>query len=221
MDWDAKTLVSPLAKQGIKNIDVPSTSAVLVLTVGHNTMKRKTSHSNWKGKAIKEVDHRASKMERSKRVVTQGLKESRRLKHGELKFVMGNRKIMPVIRIGKFVWNEVEGLLDLVHHRYVWDHMDLPQKMETILLSVDEEPIVNTNTQQKVVTPVKPDDISLPIRRTSGRVSKPLEFYYGFHIEKDKISDSTLSELDKPPNYKEAMASPKASKWKEAMKSEI
>ncbi|GKA93509.1 retrotransposon protein, putative, ty1-copia subclass, partial [Tanacetum coccineum] len=88
-------------------------------------------------------------------------------------------------------------------------------------VSVDEEPIVNTNTQQKVVTPVKPDDISLPIRRTSGGVSKPLEFYYGFHIEEDKISDSTLSELDEPPNYKEAMASPKASKWKEAMKSEI
>ncbi|GJZ41398.1 retrotransposon protein, putative, ty1-copia subclass [Tanacetum coccineum] len=33
--------------------------------------------------------------------------------------------------------------------------------------SVDEEPIVNTDTQQEVVTPVKPDDISLPIRRTS------------------------------------------------------
>nr|GEY22046.1 hypothetical protein [Tanacetum cinerariifolium] len=30
----------------------------------------------------------------------------------------------------------------------------------------------------------------------------------------DKISDSTLSELDEPANYKEAMASPKAAKWK-------
>ncbi|GJT57432.1 RNA-directed DNA polymerase, eukaryota, reverse transcriptase zinc-binding domain protein [Tanacetum coccineum] len=30
-----------------------------------------------------------------------GLKESRRLKHGELNLVMGNRKIMPVTRIGK------------------------------------------------------------------------------------------------------------------------
>ncbi|GJY13787.1 retrotransposon protein, putative, ty1-copia subclass [Tanacetum coccineum] len=59
--------------------------------------------------------------------------------------------------------------------------------------SADEEPIVNTNTQPEVVTPVKPDDISLPIRRTSGRVSKPPQFYYGFHIEEDKISDSTLN----------------------------
>ncbi|GJY10796.1 putative RNA-directed DNA polymerase [Tanacetum coccineum] len=31
--------------------------------------------------------------------------------------------------------------------------------------------------------------------------------------------DSTLSELDEPANYKEAMASPEATKWKEAMKS--
>nr|GEW05098.1 hypothetical protein [Tanacetum cinerariifolium] len=37
----------------------------------------------------------------------------------------------------------------------------------------------------------------------------------------DKISDSTLSKLDKPGNYKEAMASPEAAKWKEAMKRSI
>ncbi|GJY36958.1 hypothetical protein Tco_0422336 [Tanacetum coccineum] len=84
--------------------------------------------------------------------------------------------------------------------------------LEEIQESADEEPIVNTNTQQEVVTHVKPDDISLPIRRTSGRVSKPPRFYYGFHIEEDKISNSRLSKLDKPANYKEAMASPEASK---------
>ncbi|GKC91166.1 hypothetical protein Tco_1151815, partial [Tanacetum coccineum] len=91
--------------------------------------------------------------------------------------------------------------------------------LEEIQESTDEEPIVNTDTQQEVVTPVKLDDISLPIHRTSGRVGKPPLFYYGFHIKEDKISDGTLSELDKPANYKEAMASPEAAKWKEAMKS--
>ncbi|GJW10178.1 retrotransposon protein, putative, ty1-copia subclass [Tanacetum coccineum] len=94
---------------------------------------------------------------------------------------------------------------------------------DNVVFSVDEEPIVNTDSQQEVVTPVEPNDVSLPIRRTS-RVSKPPQdpqFYYGFHIEEDKISDSTLSELDEPANYKEAMASPEAAKWKEAMKSEI
>nr|GFB95904.1 hypothetical protein [Tanacetum cinerariifolium] len=45
--------------------------------------------------------------------------------------------------------------------------------LEEIKESADEEPIVNTDTQQEVVTPVEPDDISLPIRKTSSRVSKP------------------------------------------------
>ncbi|GJU61348.1 putative RNA-directed DNA polymerase [Tanacetum coccineum] len=40
-------------------------------------------------------------------------------------------------------------------------------------------------------------------------------------VWKGKISDSTLSELDEPANYNEAMVSPEAAKWKEAMKSEI
>ncbi|GJU45980.1 retrotransposon protein, putative, ty1-copia subclass [Tanacetum coccineum] len=92
---------------------------------------------------------------------------------------------------------------------------------EKIQEFADEEPILNTDTQQEMVTPVEPDDISLPIRRTSGRVSKPPQLYYGFHIEEDKINDSTLSELYEPANYKEAMASLEAAKWKEAMKSKI
>ncbi|GKB14101.1 hypothetical protein Tco_0848024 [Tanacetum coccineum] len=37
--------------------------------------------------------------------------------------------------------------------------------LEEIQESADEETIVNTDTQQEVVTPVKPDDISLPIRQ--------------------------------------------------------
>ncbi|GKD87019.1 hypothetical protein Tco_1358173 [Tanacetum coccineum] len=49
--------------------------------------------------------------------------------------------------------------------------------LKEIQESANEEPIVNTDTQPEVVTPVKPDDISLPIRKTSGRVSKPPQFY--------------------------------------------
>ncbi|GJY67164.1 hypothetical protein Tco_0469402 [Tanacetum coccineum] len=47
--------------QGIKKIDVPSTSLAPVLTVGHNAKKRKTSHSKWKGKATKGKSGRRSK----------------------------------------------------------------------------------------------------------------------------------------------------------------
>nr|GEV86718.1 hypothetical protein [Tanacetum cinerariifolium] len=107
--------------------------------------------------------------------------------------------------------------------------------LEEIQESADEEPIINIDTQQEVVTHVEPDDISLPIRRTSSRVSKPsqdLQFYYGFHIKEDKIndstlteeekiSDSTITELNEPANYEEMMASLEAAKWKEAMKSKI
>ncbi|GJU25310.1 retrotransposon protein, putative, ty1-copia subclass [Tanacetum coccineum] len=49
------------AEQGIKKIDVPSTSATPVLTVGYNVKKRKTYHSNWKGKAIQGKSDRGSK----------------------------------------------------------------------------------------------------------------------------------------------------------------
>ncbi|GJS46688.1 hypothetical protein Tco_0596809 [Tanacetum coccineum] len=45
-------------EQGIKKSDVPSTSTAHVLTVGHNAKKRKTFHSNWKGKATQgKFDH--------------------------------------------------------------------------------------------------------------------------------------------------------------------
>ncbi|GJU11291.1 retrotransposon protein, putative, ty1-copia subclass [Tanacetum coccineum] len=426
------------AEQGIKKIDVPSTSAAPVLTVGHNAKKRKTSHSNWKGKAAKGKSDRGSKRKAKSEIaptsdpkeavcfycntkghwkrrlpkisegpqrrkgcgthictVLQGLKESRRLKHGELNLVMGNRKITPVTRIGKYelmlksgvridlnnccyssemtrniisfhalfkdgykfsfdnengdilvysngcfmfkaspckgiyetvecishngnvilnvgssneldksnLWHSRLGhvskrdreptgqkdkvsqltpprtpqlngvterrnrtLLDMVRsmmsqatlpisfwgyaletaahilnlvptkkvsktpfeigvflEREIISKKDSGSKidLEEIQESADEEPIVNTDTQPEVVTPVEPDDISLPIRRTSGRVSKPPQFYYGFHIKEDKISDSTLSELDEPANYKEAMVILEAAKWKEAMKSEI
>ncbi|GJT04190.1 retrotransposon protein, putative, ty1-copia subclass [Tanacetum coccineum] len=229
--------------------------------------------------------------------ILQGLKESKRLKYGELNLVMGNRKITLVTRIGKYKLMPKSGVrIDLNNYCYssevtrniisfhtlfkngykfsfdnengdilvysngcfmfkaspckgiyetvkcishngnvilnvgssnelekskLWHsrlgHIDLEEIQE----SADEEPIVSTDTQQEVVTPVKPDDIPLPIRRTSGRVIKPPQFYYGFHIEEDKISDSTLNELDEPANYKEAMAIPEAGKWKEAKKSEI
>nr|GEZ42278.1 hypothetical protein [Tanacetum cinerariifolium] len=68
------------------------------------------------------------------------------------------------------------------------------------------------------------DGGALEVLGTSSRVSKPSQdpqFYYGFHIKEDKIGDSTLTELNECSNYKKAMASPKAAKWKEAMKSEI
>ncbi|GJV44178.1 hypothetical protein Tco_1428714 [Tanacetum coccineum] len=79
-----------------------------MLSVGHNAKKIKTSHSNWKGKAAKgKSDHGSKRKAESEIAPTSdpkeaGLKESRRLKHGELNLVMGNRKIAPVTRIGMY-----------------------------------------------------------------------------------------------------------------------
>ncbi|GJT92779.1 putative reverse transcriptase domain-containing protein [Tanacetum coccineum] len=51
--------------------------------------------------------------------VLQGLKESRRLKHGELNLVMGNRKITLVTRIGKYELMLKSGVrIDLNNYRY-------------------------------------------------------------------------------------------------------
>ncbi|GKA04469.1 retrovirus-related pol polyprotein from transposon TNT 1-94 [Tanacetum coccineum] len=64
-------------------------------------------------------------------------------------------------------------------------------------------------------------DIEDDIMRPSDAMHNPPQPFGFLSIETDKISDSTLSELDEPANYKKAMASPEAAKWKEAMKSKI
>ncbi|GJV08347.1 retrotransposon protein, putative, ty1-copia subclass [Tanacetum coccineum] len=122
------------AEHRIKKSDVPSTSAAPVLNVGHNAKKRKTSHSNWKGKATQGKSDRGSKRKVDYEIAPtgdpkeavcfycntkghwkcicpkylkdlkdgKGLKKSRKLKHGELNLVIGNRKITPVTKIGKY-----------------------------------------------------------------------------------------------------------------------
>ncbi|GKG16188.1 hypothetical protein Tco_0358511, partial [Tanacetum coccineum] len=63
MVFDAELSINIIlsTEQWIKKIDVPSTSAAPVLTVGHNAKKRKTSHSKWKREAAKGKSDRGSK----------------------------------------------------------------------------------------------------------------------------------------------------------------
>ncbi|KAI3505788.1 hypothetical protein L1887_28039 [Cichorium endivia] len=82
----------------------------------------------------------------------------------------------------------------------------------------DETTLEETSNQHEEEVPVGPTDISLPLRR-SGRVSMPPEFY-GYHITLDGdtlVSDRTLTNLDEPANYREAVAGPESAKWKEAV----
>ncbi|KAI3766856.1 hypothetical protein L2E82_16931 [Cichorium intybus] len=94
--------------------------------------------------------------------------------------------------------------------------------LEEIQETPDETTLGETSHQHEEEVPVGPTDISLPLKRSS-RVSMPPEFY-GFHITTDGdtfVSDHTLTNLDEPANYCEAVAGPESAKWKEAIDSEI
>ncbi|GKE48092.1 retrotransposon protein, putative, ty1-copia subclass [Tanacetum coccineum] len=84
------------AEQGIKKSDVPSTSTAPVL----NVIQRKQCASTATQRGIESVASRRCGTHIC--TVLQGLKESRKLKHGELNLVMGNRKITHVTKIGKY-----------------------------------------------------------------------------------------------------------------------
>ncbi|GJX14626.1 hypothetical protein Tco_0206384 [Tanacetum coccineum] len=98
------------AEQGIKKIDVPFTSAALVFPVGHNAKKRKTSHSIWKGKAIKGSPIKRSypkylkdlKDEKVKKGSHLGSKGKLEVEAWRAQLDMGNRKITLVTRIGNY-----------------------------------------------------------------------------------------------------------------------
>ncbi|GJY33857.1 hypothetical protein Tco_0418326 [Tanacetum coccineum] len=69
--------------------------------------------------------------------------------------------------------------------------------LEEIQESVDEEPIVNTDTQQEVVTPIKLYDISLHFAEQVGRCQQAYQFLLWFHMNRTRLVID-LSELDEP-----------------------
>ncbi|GKA36990.1 retrotransposon protein, putative, ty1-copia subclass, partial [Tanacetum coccineum] len=276
-DWKVRMKT---AKQWIKKIDVPSTSVALVLTVGHNAKKIKTSHSNWKGKAAKGKSDCGSKRKAESEIAPtsdpkeavcfycntkghwnhscpkylkdlkdgKGLKESRMLKHGELNLVMGNRKITPVTRIGKYelmlksrALETAAHILNLVPTKKVSKTPFEMWKGKRPYLGHIKiwgcEVYVRGETQDKLEARSKKCLFVGYPEESFGYLFYKLKdnvvfvAQRGVFIEremiskedsgKNKISDSTLSELDEPANYKEAMASLEAAKWKEAMKSKI
>nr|GEX13585.1 putative retrotransposon Ty1-copia subclass protein [Tanacetum cinerariifolium] len=116
----------------------------------------------------------------------------RRLKHGELNLVMGNRKIKLVTWIGKYELMLKSGVrIDLNNCCY-------SSEMTRNIISLHA---------------LFKDGYKFSFDNENGDIL--------VYSNEDKISDSTLSELDEPANYKEAVASPEAAKWKESMKSEI
>ena len=86
---------------------------------------------------------------------------------------------------------------------------------------------VDTNTQPEVETTVEENNtIPLALGRPKRDIRPPRHHgdYHVFHTTqegKTLVNDDVLDIGDEPLNYKEAMASPEAAKWKEAMESEI
>ncbi|GJW39877.1 retrotransposon protein, putative, ty1-copia subclass [Tanacetum coccineum] len=142
--------------------------------------------------------------------ILQGLKESRRLKHGELNLVMGNRKITLVTRIGKYELMLKSGGCEVFIRQEAQDKLEA--RFEKCLF-------VGYLEDSFGYLFYKPKDNVVFVARRGVFLER--EMISKEDSGKDKISDSTLSELDEPANYKEAMASPEAAKWKEAMKREI
>ncbi|GJV44807.1 retrotransposon protein, putative, ty1-copia subclass [Tanacetum coccineum] len=59
--------------------------------------------------------------------------------------------------------------------------------LEEIQEYVDEEPIVNTDTQQEVVTPIKLYDISLHFAEQVGRCQQAYQFLLWFHMNRTRL----------------------------------
>ncbi|GJY70378.1 retrotransposon protein, putative, ty1-copia subclass [Tanacetum coccineum] len=213
-----------------------------VLTVGHNAKKRKTSHSNWKGKATQGKSDRGSKRKVKYEIApTSDLKDS-------MYFIATQRGIGSLadqtLVCVKGIYETVECISNdgnMILNVGSFNELDKSKLWHSRLGHVNKKRIAQLQKDGVLESfDFKSDDVcescllgkmtKLPftgtcervdMNITSSRVSKPPQFYYGFHIEEDKISDSTLTELDKPANYKEAMASLEAAKWKEAMKRKI
>ncbi|GKA27957.1 putative RNA-directed DNA polymerase [Tanacetum coccineum] len=156
--------------------------------------------------------------------VLQGLKKSRKLKHGELNLVMGNKKITLVTKIGKYELLLKSGvMINLNNCCYTSEIFSFDNENGDILipLKYSKESIEPTGKNDKARRGTFFEREMISNEDSGSKIDLEEIQESGDEEPVDKISDITLSELDEPANYKEAMASPKAAKWKEAMKSEI
>ncbi|GJW74018.1 retrotransposon protein, putative, ty1-copia subclass [Tanacetum coccineum] len=193
---------------------------------------------------LQTVEQGINKIDVPSTLATPGLKESRRLKHGELNLVMGNRKITLVTRIGKYELMLKSGVrIDLNNSspcKGIYETVECISHNGNVILNVgssnelDKSKLWHSclgHVNKKHIAQLQKDgvlsDDVCDLDNSTSNVLIPLDSWtsgllvYKLPLSEDKISDSTLSELDEPANYKEAMASHEAVKLKEAMKSKI
>nr|GEV79317.1 hypothetical protein [Tanacetum cinerariifolium] len=186
------------AEQGIKKSDMPFTSAAPVLTVGHNvefeiapTSDPKeamcfycNTKGHWKrscpkylkdlkGRKVEKGVHSVSQLTPPRTPQLNGVAEKRNKTLLDMKshfgylFYKPKDNVVFVARRGVFLER------DMISKEDSGSNIDLEEIQEP----ADEEPIINSDTQQEVVTPVEPNEIYLPIHRTSSIMDVKTAFY--------------------------------------------
>ncbi|GKC56812.1 hypothetical protein Tco_1084410, partial [Tanacetum coccineum] len=129
-------------------------------------------------------------------ITSQGLKESKKLKHEALSLLMvqeasGSRGLLES--------SGSDGGLELIQEK-------------------DIQPSENSSEIHNEVVPteVEPQNVKVPIRRSTKIPQAPDR--YGFYVDVEKHE---LGDLNEPPNYKGALLDPKFDKWLEAMNMEM
>ncbi|GJZ86920.1 retrotransposon protein, putative, ty1-copia subclass [Tanacetum coccineum] len=86
-----------------------------------------------------------------------------------------------------------------------------------IIQEEDTQPFENTSKEHNEVAPIKvdPQNVRFPIHRSARIPQVPDR--YGYYVD---IEEYELGDLNKPPNYKAALADPESNKWLEAMNME-
>nr|GEV89923.1 retrotransposon protein, putative, Ty1-copia subclass [Tanacetum cinerariifolium] len=229
---------------------------VLSYQMNGKETKRKTSHSNWKGKAVKGKSDRGSKRKAESEIAPTSDPKEAEVEAWRAQLVMGNMKITPVTRIGKYELmlksrvridlniavifqdgykflfdNENEDILVYSNGYFMFKASPCKCIYEIAeCISHNGNVIFNVGSSNKLdksklwhscLGHVKKKCIA---QLQKDGVSKSFDFKLDDVCEScllGQVSYNTLSELNEPANYKEAMASPEAAKWKEAIKREI
>ncbi|GJY04053.1 hypothetical protein Tco_0369993 [Tanacetum coccineum] len=144
----------------------------------------------------------------------EGLRESKKLKHGALSSYMGNglrSAVKAIFFENSFMEQEASGGHELLE-------MSGSDKGLKLIQAEDTQPSENTSELHNEVAPieVEPQNVEVPIRRCVRIYQAPDR--YGFYVD---VEEHELGDLNEPPNYKVASADLESDKWLEAMNTKM
>ncbi|GJS27658.1 retrotransposon protein, putative, ty1-copia subclass [Tanacetum coccineum] len=160
-------------------------------------------------------------------LVLQGLRESRKLKHGALNLYMENGMRAAVEAIGSFDLILPNGLIIFFENSLmVQEASESHGLLESsgsdegleLIQEEDTQPSENTSEVHNEIVPieVEPQNVEVPIRRSARIPQAP--YRYGFYVD---VEEYELGDLNEPPNYKAALSNPEFDKWLKAMNTKM